>query len=77
MTANDKMKKCVKDMDFQTETEYYQYIIDSFLNGQQQQAHRLFIDMPVFNRKDMIKLLLLNELSGLGDHIINGLIDLI
>ena len=34
-----------KDYDFQTESEYFDYIIESMVNGQRQQVKELFSNM--------------------------------
>lgn len=50
------MKKLLKAYDFANDSEYYEYIVDSVLNGQRKQAKELFNDMPVANRKEFVKL---------------------
>lgn len=43
-----------KDLDFETEMEYFDYIIDSMYNGQPQQVKRLYNDMKPCDRKEFV-----------------------
>lgn len=43
-----------KKIDFETESEYFDYCIDSYLNGQFNQCKNLFSDMPKPERKNLI-----------------------
>jgi nucleoid-associated protein YejK len=61
MTAEAKMKKLVKGMEFTTESEYYEYCVDSYLNGNLSQCERLFKDMPRQNKDDFYKWMVVNE----------------
>jgi len=55
-----KMSSLVKGLEFETTEEYYQYIVDSKINGNIDQCRRLYRDMPKENRKEF--------LSSLADH---------
>jgi hypothetical protein len=46
MRADAKMKKLVKDLDFETEVDYFDYMISSLVNGNRDQARQLFKDLP-------------------------------
>jgi hypothetical protein len=47
-------KKDIEGLDFKTIEEYFQYIIDSEINGQIQQAKRLFKDLSRAQKKDFL-----------------------
>lgn len=44
------MKKLLKDYEFNAVEDYYQYILDSFFNGQSNQVKDLFAAMPTKNK---------------------------
>jgi len=48
------MKKLLKDLDFTTEYQYFEYIIESYINGQKKQAKELFQAMPLDKREYFI-----------------------
>jgi hypothetical protein len=41
------MKKLLEDLDFTTESQYFEYIVESYINGQKKQAKELFQTMPL------------------------------
>jgi hypothetical protein len=47
-------KKDIEALDFTTIEEYFQYIVDSEINGQIQQAKRLFKDLSRPQKKDFL-----------------------
>lgn len=59
MTKN--LKRLLKVYNFKTIDDYYQYIVESQINGNSTQVKSLFIDLPRANRKDF----LLRTLSNL------------
>ena len=40
------MKKLLKEYEFNSDMQYFQYIVDSRFNGQRQQSIDLFLAMP-------------------------------
>jgi len=52
--AQTKMRRIVKAMDFDTTEEFYDYIVNSKVNGNTDQCCRLFKSMPKENRKDFL-----------------------
>jgi hypothetical protein len=60
-----------KDYDFETESEYFDYIIESYINGQPQQCKELFLQMA---KDDQSKFLInyVNPNSGqIGKSVLN------
>ena len=57
--------------------QYFEKIVTSYKAGQFSEAEKLFCDMPVSGRKAFVKAALTTWNSGLGQHKIIGLIDLI
>lgn len=53
----NKMMALVRGLDFETVEEYFNYIIDSKINGQLDQVKSLFRDMPKEYRKDFLSYL--------------------
>ena len=54
------MKKLItlaKELDFTTELEYYQYCLDSYVNGNKSQCKELFKAMKPEDRKGLLKYL--------------------
>ncbi len=47
-----KMNRLVKGLEFETVNDYYEYIVESHINGQSTQVKMLFADMPLVNRED-------------------------
>lgn len=62
--AQIKMRRLAKSLEFSTTEEYYEYIINSKINGNTDQCCRLFRDMPKEYRK--------NFLSYLTDEVNRG-----
>jgi len=57
INKNDMKKKLLtlaKGLDFQTESEYFDYCIDSFINGNFTQCRKLFNDMRKQDRKELV-----------------------
>lgn len=72
------MKKLLKTYSLNSDMDYYEMIVESFLNGQMSQAKAQFCAMPKSNRIDMVKAMTIGNWScGLGDHKIASLIELI
>ena len=55
--AQTKMHRIVKAMDFDTTEEFYDYIVNSKVNGNTDQCCRLFKAMPKENRKEFLSYL--------------------
>lgn len=72
------MKKLLKAYQFNSDMQYFEMIIESFLNGQFSQAYSQFSAMPRKNRIQMLKSMTVGGWdSGLGSHKIANLFDLI
>lgn len=50
-----KLLTLAKRLDFTTETEYFDYCIDSWFNGNFSQCKKLFADMAKADRKNLIE----------------------
>ena len=48
------MEALLKEYDFETESQYYEYIYESVVNGQRKQARSLFHEMPQDNRLEFV-----------------------
>lgn len=55
--AQTKMRRIAKSLEFSTTEEYYEYIINSKINGNTDQCCRLFRDMPKEYRKNFLSYL--------------------
>ena len=72
------MKKLLKAYQFNSDMQYFEMVIESFLNGQISQAYSQFSAMPRKNRIQMLKSMTVGGWdSGLGSHKIANLFDLI
>jgi hypothetical protein len=72
------MKKLLKAYSFNDDMQYFEMIVDSFLNGQRSQAWEQFNAMPKKNKVEFLKAATVGDWqTGLGDHIIKQLFDLI
>lgn len=72
------MKKLLKAYQFNLDMQYFEMVIESFLNGQISQAYSQFSAMPRKNRIQMLKSMTVGGWdSGLGSHKIANLFDLI
>lgn len=70
------MKKLLVAYKLNSDMQYYEMIVDSFLNGQFQQAYGQFTAMPKKNRVDFLKSATVGGWNtGLGDHKIMQLFD--
>jgi len=49
------MKKLLKDYRFTEESQYYEMIVSSIINGHKSQAERQFLVMNKYNRKEFVK----------------------
>jgi hypothetical protein len=54
MSAKKKLINLAKQLEFKSETEYFDYIILSSINGQSQQVRNLYNDMRITDRKDFL-----------------------
>jgi catalase len=50
-----KLITLAKELDFNSETEYYDYCIDSHYNGNFSQCRKLFNDMSKENQKELLE----------------------
>lgn len=50
-----KLIALAKNLDFNTETEYFDYCINSYENGNKSQCKKLFNDMTKADRKRLIE----------------------
>ncbi len=50
-----KLITLAKQLDFSTETEYFDYCIDSHINGNFSQGKRLFLEMKKEDQKQFIR----------------------
>lgn len=70
------MKKLLNAYGFTSDMQYFEMIVESFLNGQFAQGYRLFDDLPKKNKAQMLKTMTIGGWnSGLGDHKIANLFD--
>ncbi len=60
--------KILKDYDFKTITEYYDYILQSIINGQRQQAIALAEQMNIKQKKEAIEYLELYSMHNQSDE---------
>ena len=51
MEENKEMKKLIKEYDFEKIEQYYDYIVESCINGQFEQVKELLIEMPEDNQR--------------------------
>jgi len=60
--SEDKyMDKCLADLDFGTNEEYYEYCVESHINGQLSQCKELFNAMPTDNKHALIDYIRINH----------------
>lgn len=59
------MKKLLKQYGFNSDMQYYEMIVESYLNGQLTQSSEQFLAMPKKNRKDFVRSALSDWESGL------------
>ncbi len=71
------MKKLLKQFNFNSDMQYFEYIVESFINGQREQAKELFKAMPKKIKITFLKSASQNWNSGLNKHDLNVLFDLI
>lgn len=71
------MKKLLKEYGLNSDMQYFEIIVDSFINGQIAQAKSQFNAMTKKYKKAFIKSALTHWQSGLNEKTIISLIDLI
>jgi len=71
------MKKLLKDYGFNSDMQYFEMIVTSFLNGQYEQAKNQFKEMPKLKRVQMVQSAVSNWQSGLSESQLVTLIGLI
>ena len=70
------MKKLLKTYNFNSDMQYFELIVESFVNGQNTQAINQFKALPKKERKNMVKMAVDgNWLHGLNENEIALLID--
>lgn len=70
------MKKLLKTYNFNSDMQYFEMIVESFVNGQNTQAINQFKALPKNERKNMVKMAVDgNWLYGLNENQIALLID--
>lgn len=70
------MKKLLKLYNFNSDMDYFEMIIESFVNGQNKQAIDQFKALPKNERKNMVKMAVDgNWLHGINENEIALLID--
>ena len=67
------MRSLLKDYDFQNRTQYYNMVIESYINGQREQALRQFKAMPKANRLHFIEINKWNEDHVMWLYFLNNL----
>jgi hypothetical protein len=71
------MKKLLKQYNLNSDMQYFEMIVESFINGQISQAKELFTALPKINRRDMVIAVTGSWNSGITKDQINILINLI
>ena len=69
--------KLYKDLDFKSEEEYYNYVIESSINGQNQQCGDLISQLTKQEKKDFFHWLMTEEKSTHIQRVISLLIHFI
>lgn len=70
------MKKLLKAYGFNSDMQYFEMIVESFLNGQFSQAYQQFDEMPKASKLSFLKSATVGGWdSGLGSHKIANLFD--
>lgn len=64
-----------KDYDFQTESDYFDYIIESMRNGQRQQTKSLFMQMIDYDKKEFLTNYLDVTPGQIGKSVLNTCLD--
>lgn len=54
-SLNRIMQRNLNALEFSTTAEYYQYCVDSYINGQFKQCNTLFNQMPNENKHQLIE----------------------
>lgn len=71
------MKKLLNSYGFTTDTQYFEMISASFLNGQKSQAWEQFRAMPKASRVEMLKTVTLDGEIFVAEQNVRALFDLI
>jgi len=58
MARKKSILSLAKELDFSTESEYFQYCIDSYINGNKTQCKELFSRMAIDGQKQLLRFLL-------------------
>ncbi len=58
MARKKSILSLAKELDFSTESEYFQYCIDSYINGNKTQCKELFFRMAIDGQKQLLRFLL-------------------
>lgn len=53
--AKKKLITLAREMEKETESEYFDYLIETYFNGQFSQCRRLFDEMKNSDKKDFVK----------------------
>ena len=75
--SKKKLLTLAKELDFTAEWQYYQYIIDSWYNGQKTQALKLYNQMKKEDRKEFLNSIdetMTTNSNELKDYIIDTLV---
>ena len=48
------MEELLKELEFDNEVQYFEYIVESYINGQKKQAKELYLAMPLDRRECFI-----------------------
>jgi hypothetical protein len=60
MTADKKMTALYKSLDFTSKEQYFDYCIESYINGQRSQCRELFKDLPRQYKHELIEHIRIN-----------------
>ena len=61
------MKKLLKSYGFNSDMQYFEMIVESVINGQRTQARKQFNAMPRQDRKNFVKSVYSNWVTGLHE----------
>jgi len=62
-----KLITLAKELDFNSETEYFDYLIESHVNGQFSQCRRLFSEMKKEDQKTFVRHITQHDFDGIGE----------
>jgi hypothetical protein len=71
--AKKKLITLAKELDFTTEQQYFEYMIDTHINGQFSQCRNLFNEMSMADKKDFLLYMRNNsdQLASIYDYYFN------